>query len=109
MSSSAVTPVPPFVVGSVPVTSAARSTAAHVATPAPLRERTNWFVQEVPAYSVKDPFAAAKGSAEVIEVMAKLVEVPPVSVMFWKALVPLHVFVSPSSVEEAVPLVGVVV
>ena len=80
---------------------------AQVATPAPFRERTNWSVQELPAYSPKEPSTAARGSAEVMEVIANVVEVPPVNVMFANALVPEKVLVSPRSVEDAAVMVCV--
>ena len=85
----------------VPSVMSAVPTEAHVATPAPFSARTNWLVQVVPAYSWSEPSAAAKGSALVMEVIAKVVEVPFVSVMFWKALVPLHVLLFARIVEEA--------
>ena len=40
--------VPPLAIPKVPVISFVSETEAQVATPAPLRERTNWFVQLVP-------------------------------------------------------------
>jgi hypothetical protein len=47
--------VPPFAIPKIPVISAVSETVAHVATPAPLIERTNWLVQEVPAYAAAVP------------------------------------------------------
>ena len=83
-----------------------RTTLAQVATPAPFRERTNWSVQELPAYSPKEPSADARGSAEVMEVIANVVEVPPVNVMFANALVPENVLLFARSVEEAAVMVA---
>ena len=50
-------PVPPFDTANVPVMSAVSDTLAHVATPAPLTLRTNWLVQEEPAYALAIPVA----------------------------------------------------
>jgi hypothetical protein len=63
--------------GRSPVTSAVRSTVAQDATPAPLRDRTNWLVHVEPWYSESDPSAPARGRAEVILVMARLEVVAP--------------------------------
>ena len=52
-------------------------TVAQVAAPNASSERTNWLVQEVPAYSAKTPSVPVKVRAEVREVAKKLVEVPP--------------------------------
>ena len=74
-------PVPPLATGRMPVTSLVRETEAQVATPAPFRERTNWLVQEVPAYSATVPPASVTGMAEVmpermvVPVTVRLVEV----------------------------------
>jgi hypothetical protein len=40
------------------------ATVAHVATPEPLRERTNWLVQLVPVYAVTVPLLLPKKSAD---------------------------------------------
>ena len=64
-------PVPPFAIGSVPVTSAVSETLAHVATPAPLSERTNWLVQEEPPYATTPPVELARWRALVTLVIAK--------------------------------------
>ena len=61
--------------GRSPDTSAVRETVAHVATPAPFKERTNWLVQDEPAYSPSEPSAAARGMAEVMPEIARLVVV----------------------------------
>ena len=75
-------PVPPLATGRMPVTSLVRETEAQVATPAPFNERTNWLVQEVPAYSENEPSAPASGMAEVRLVTARLVVVACVLVAF---------------------------
>jgi hypothetical protein len=70
-----------FVNGRSPVTSEARLTDSHVATPAPLRERTNWLVQVVPAYSPTTPLASVSGSAEVMPEMTRFVDDAVTAVM----------------------------
>ena len=59
----------------------------------------------MPAYSWKEPSAAPRGSADVIEVTASVVEVAPVADMFWKALVPEKVLLFARSVEDAAEMV----
>jgi hypothetical protein len=67
--------------GRSPVTSEARLTDSQVATPAPLRERTNWLVQVVPVYSEMVPSVPAMGRAEVSEETVRLVVEAKVAVM----------------------------
>jgi hypothetical protein len=57
--------------GKSPVTSLARFTDSQVATPAPLRERTNWLVQLVPVYSETTPEASVTGIAVVMLEMTR--------------------------------------
>jgi hypothetical protein len=57
-------------------------TVAHVATPDPLSERTNWLVQAEPVYATTPPVELPRWSALVTEVTARLVVVAEVVVEF---------------------------
>src|SRR3990167_1671566 len=75
---------------------------AQVAAPSADRERTNWLVQEVPAYSANSPVAPVSVRAEVSEETVRLVEVAVPETVRPPAPVPFPIVVE--AVERSPPV-----